>query len=89
MNESLIIYLVWNLSVALFYGLDKSRAVRGERRIREKNLILSAFLMGGLGAILGMVVFNHKTSKPRFRILVPLAFAIQIFLVHFEFGGLL
>ena len=40
MNELMISYLVWNLVVALFYGMDKSRAVRGVRRISERNLIL-------------------------------------------------
>ena len=74
-------YLVWNLAVALFYGLDKSRAVRGVRRISERSLILAAFLLGGLGAMFGMVWFNHKTAKPKFRILVPLSVIVQFAIV--------
>lgn len=78
MNELIISYLVWNLAVALFYGIDKSRAIRSARRISERSLILAAFAMGGVGAMFGMVWFNHKTAKPKFRILVPMAVIVQI-----------
>lgn len=89
MNELMISYLVWNLAVALFYGMDKSRAVRGVRRISERNLILSAFAMGAVGAMFGMVWFNHKTAKPKFRILVPMAVIVQIAVIWYVFymGG--
>lgn len=73
MEILLYILLVWNLTVFCLYGIDKSRAVHNKWRLRELTLVLCAFLMGGMGAILGMVVFNHKTSKLKFRILVPLA----------------
>ena len=78
MNELIISYLAWNLAVALFYGIDKSRAIRSARRISERSLILVAFAMGGVGAMFGMVWFNHKTAKPKFRILVPMAVIVQI-----------
>ena len=29
-------------------------------------------MFGGIGAMFGMVVFNHKTSKIKFRILIPI-----------------
>lgn len=76
------VLLIWNALVMLFYGLDKSRALRSARRIRERSLLSAAFLMGGLGAMFGMVVFNHKTSKMRFRIAVPLCAVLTCF-VHF------
>ena len=73
MNVLNIVLAVWNFFVMLFYGFDKSRAIRGERRIRESTLLVLSFLAGGIGAIFGMVLFNHKTSKIRFRILVPMS----------------
>ncbi len=76
------VLLIWNALVMLFYGLDKSRALRATRRIRERSLLFAAFLLGGLGAMFGMVVFNHKTSKMRFRITVPLCAVLTLF-VHF------
>lgn len=60
------------------YGLDKMLARAGKRRISEKTLISCAFVFGGLGAMFGMVLFNHKTSKIKFRILIPIASVITI-----------
>ena len=74
----LITLAVWNLVVAVIYGVDKLLARAGRRRISEATLLFCGFLLGGLGAILGMVLFNHKTSKTRFRILVPLYVIILI-----------
>lgn len=67
------ILLAWNAVVMLVYGADKLRAKKGWRRTRESVLIGLAFLMGGVGAAFGMLLFNHKTSKIKFRLLVPLA----------------
>lgn len=73
MNNYLIILLIWNIIVMLTYGIDKIKAKRGARRISEATLLLIAVLSGGFGAMFGMILFNHKTSKIKFRILVPLA----------------
>lgn len=80
MKSYLIILLAWNIIVMFTYGIDKIKAKRGTRRIREATLLLIAFLLGGIGAIFGMVLFNHKTSKIKFRIFVPLAVVISTFL---------
>ena len=74
MKDILIVcYVLWNLAVLLIYGLDKRRAVREKWRIRERTLLICAFAMGGLGALLGMELFRHKTQHIKFKILVPLA----------------
>ena len=57
------IFMGWNILVALIYGIDKFRARKRKRRISEKHLITLAFLMGGFGAVVGMILFNHKTNK--------------------------
>lgn len=75
--------LIWNIVVMLIYGIDKMLAKAHKRRISEAALICCAFLMGGLGAIMGMILFNHKTSKMKFRIFVPLALVIEIAAVCF------
>ncbi len=68
---------VWNVVVFLCYGVDKFLAKRKKWRISEQVLILLAFLLGGLGSLMGMVVFHHKTSKMKFRILVPFAMILN------------
>ena len=80
-----IVLFIWDIIVMLIYGFDKSRAIRGGKRIKEATLILCAYLLGGLGAMFGMVLFNHKTSKIKFRILVPVSMIVLmcvLFLYH-------
>ena len=73
MDSFVLPLLVWNIFVMLIYGIDKFQAKTGGRRISEKTLLLCTFLLGGWGAMFGMVTFNHKTSKMKFRILVPVS----------------
>ena len=72
------VYAIWNGIIFFLYGIDKSRAQRGAQRIQESVLIVTSLLMGGLGAMFGMVVFNHKTSKLKFRFWVPLAVILNL-----------
>ena len=72
MKYLLLFVSLWNLFVFFAYGTDKLKAKKGARRISEKFLLTSALAAGAFGAMFGMVVFNHKTSKVRFRIFVPL-----------------
>ncbi len=80
------IILVWNIFTMLLYGIDKLRARKHKWRISETALIVPAFLLGGTGAILGMVLFNHKTSKMKFRLLVPIAFVLNITLFVYAYN---
>jgi len=62
-----IYYIVFiNIMTFFIYGLDKLKAIMSKRRISEKALFIMAFLGGGIGAILGMLLFRHKTKKVRF-----------------------
>ena len=80
MKYFMLLALVWNLIVFFIYGIDKSKARREARRISEKFLLLVALIFGAVGAMFGMVVFNHKTSKMKFRILVPLLVVLNLVL---------
>ena len=72
MKNIIMVFLIWNLFVFTLFGFDKYCAKNQKRRIREKNLILASLFQGAIGGIFAMVIFNHKTAKPKFRILVPL-----------------
>ena len=82
MKYFLILLLVWNVFVFILYGLDKYKAKKSLRRTPEKYLLLSSFLMGAPAAIFAIVIFNHKTSKMKFRILVPLFVVINILILY-------
>ncbi len=75
----LIAYVLINLAVFAFYGIDKAKAVRNEWRISEKSLMIAA-LFGAPGALLAMFVFRHKIRKPKFYIGVPLILIAEIIL---------
>ena len=72
-----------NLIAFILYGADKAKAKRGAWRIPEAVLIGIAFLGGAAGAWLAMLIFRHKTRHVKFRILVPLAFALWVLLLVF------
>ena len=69
----LCVYGAVNLAVFIMYGIDKGKAKGGRGRISEKTLVLSAVL-GIVGGLMGMVVFHHKTRKPKFSVGLPIIF---------------
>ena len=76
---------VINLITFLIFGLDKWKARRkvqheSVRRVPEKTLFLLAVLGGSVGALLGMLVFRHKTLHRVFRVGVPVILAVQLLL---------
>lgn len=78
----LIIYFV----IVNFLGIasmasDKIRAMEHRYRIPESVLLLFAIIGGSIGSILGMVLFHHKTRKPKFRFGLPLILLVQIGLI--------
>jgi uncharacterized membrane protein YsdA (DUF1294 family) len=70
-----------NLVSLICFGVDKLLAMRRGGRIPEKWLLSLAFL-GPVGALAGMLVFRHKTRKPRF-LLVPLFLLLQVALAMY------
>lgn len=73
-------YLLTNLISLALYAIDKACAKLHVWRIRESVLLFSAFF-GGIGALLGMFVFRHKTRHIRFLFFVPLALILQLALI--------
>lgn len=71
------VLLVLNVAACLALGLDKWKAVKGKYRTQETTL-LGLGVFGGIGFIVGMVLFHHKTSKPKFRYTAPVFVLIQM-----------
>ena len=72
------------------FGIDKWKAKRGARRIRERTLFLLAAMGGSIGALFGMKVWRHKTLHKSFRFGIPAILILQIALtaglfVYFNF----
>lgn len=63
-------------------AVDKSKAKRGAWRIPEKVLFAIAFLGGGLGSLIGMYAFRHKTKHTSFIIGIPIGALVSLFIVY-------
>jgi uncharacterized membrane protein YsdA (DUF1294 family) len=91
LNTKIAVYMIlsWNLLVFIMFGIDKYKAAKGRWRISEKTLLLSSLFMGIIGGLLGMSVFRHKTKHLKFKLLMPLAFIVNIALVYLIFNKIL
>ena len=88
MNPILLFIIILINSITFFlYGKDKRLAVRHAYRIPERVLLGAAFFGGSAGALLGMLVFHHKTKKTKFLVLVPLFLILHILLVLVAYGA--
>ena len=70
-------YGVASLLALAAFAWDKAAAARGARRIPERNLHLLELLGGWPGAILGALLFRHKTRKGSY-----LAVTAMVVLLH-------
>lgn len=74
---ALALVAVMNLISFALMGHDKKCARRGKRRVPEKRLFLATACFGGLGGVLGMKVFHHKTLHGHFRVFFPALLIVQ------------
>lgn len=78
--SDLILYYLSGIIILAFlvFGLDKRKARKDRWRVPEATLLLLAVIGGSAGALLGMVVFRHKTRHNKFRIGLPLILLAQL-----------
>ena len=77
----ILIYLVViNLFGFMLMGIDKHKARKQAWRIPESTLFSVAIIGGGIGSLLGMYTFRHKTQHKTFVIGMPVIVAIHIFI---------
>lgn len=81
MKEIITAAAIWNIFTFMLMGIDKRKAVKDKKRIRESTLIGSAFLMGAFGITAGALFFHHKTRKLKFKILLPCAILVNIVII--------
>ena len=79
-----LIYLgIINLITFLAFGLDKYKAIHGKWRIKIVTLLGLCFLGGGIGGLLGVHVFKHKTNKNYFTLGIPLIILMHVIVILF------
>ena len=70
-----------NILAFALWGIDKAKAKANAWRISESALLSIALFGGSLGALLGMLVFHHKTRKWQFKIGVPVCLMYHVGLI--------
>lgn len=79
----IVFYLILQIFTFTLYGMDKSKARNNKRRISEKTLLTFSFF-APFGALLGMLIFRHKTKKAYFYVICLIA-AFLHFILLFNF----
>ena len=80
--QNIVIYLLAiNLIAFLAMFIDKRKAQKDKWRISEKALLTLVILGGGIGGIVGMYTFRHKTQKPLFFIGFPVITIMEIVII--------
>ncbi len=78
MNNITIYFIIINIITFIFYGYDKYCSIKKLWRISEYHLLGLGLIGGGIGSLLGMLLFRHKTKKLIFKILVPIFILLNI-----------
>lgn len=75
--------IIINIIGFLAMGIDKEKAKKNQWRIPEKTLFSIAFLGGGVGSIMGMYIFHHKTQKLKFTLGFPIILVCEMILAYY------
>lgn len=81
-DKYLLIWLVvTNFVLFVLMYSDKQRARKRKYRISEKYLLILGLIGGGLGGVLGMQVFRHKTKHRYFYLIYLMGIAIWSWII--------
>lgn len=85
MKIYLLLVLLMSIITFILYGIDKRKAIKNQYRIKEKTLLLSSFLFGSIGGILGMYIFRHKTKHWYFVVVNFISLVLHIIVGYYIF----
>ena len=78
MNYLIIYIITINILSFVMFGIDKWKAKKRKYRISEKTLLSVAIIGGGIGALIAMYIFHHKTKHPKFYVGIPIFMCVQV-----------
>ena len=83
----ILIYIVFiNLLLFSLMGIDKEKAKLKKWRISEKTLFLLALFGGGIGGVIGIYTFRHKTKHLKFTLGFPIIKVFQLIVILLFFN---
>ncbi len=80
-NNIILYLIIINIMGLLIMLIDKKKAINSKWRIPEKTIFIVTMLGGGIGTIIGMYKFRHKTKKLKFTIGLPVITLSEIVLI--------
>ena len=90
MSHAVICLLVYFAAISLFAVAitvrDKKAARNNAWRVKERTLLVVAFLGGSVAMFLAMIAIRHKTSRIKFVVGIPLMIIVQIAVVASAFN---
>ena len=79
----IVIYLlIINIIAFVMFFMDKQKAKKDKWRIKESTLHIVGFMGGIIGSIAAMILFHHKTKKPKFVIITIIALIFNVFVAY-------
>ena len=75
---AVVFVAIMNVMSFTLMGHDKRCARQGKWRVPEKRLFLVTACFGGLGGVLGMKVFHHKTQHCYFKVFFPVLLILHV-----------
>lgn len=76
-----IYLLLCNSLLFVLMRVDKQKAKKHQWRIPEKTLLFLGLIGGGIGGILGMRLFRHKTTKISFKFTFALGTLLAVLML--------
>lgn len=73
-------FILINLISFSIFGIDKNKAKNNRYRIPEATLLTTVLIGGFIGASIGMILFKHKLSKPKFIITIIISTILYLVL---------
>ena len=73
-----IYIVIVNIAAFVIMGIDKYKAQRHKWRISETSIFVAGLVGGGLGVIIGMSFFHHKTKHLKFTLGIPMVVILNI-----------
>lgn len=79
-------YLIVNLINFSMMAFDKSAAIKGKRRVPEKNFYILAVIGGGFGGLISMVIKHHKTHHLDFIMVFTITAVLHVLAIYLLIG---
>ncbi|MDR0978873.1 MAG: DUF1294 domain-containing protein [Lachnospiraceae bacterium] len=80
--QNILIYIIFiNLITFLAMYIDKQKAKQHKWRTKEGTLFMLVILGGGIGGIVGIYMFRHKTKKLTFTVGFPTILILEILFI--------